>query len=60
MKKIKELAKVYLEYPDEKVLMTEEINKLKEEREQLIQTKIIVSREEILKRLENLEKGYTR
>ncbi|MCR5483258.1 MAG: hypothetical protein K6E99_02485 [Bacilli bacterium] len=60
MKKIKELANVYLEYPDEKVLMTEEINKLKEEREQLIQTKIIVSREEILKRLENLEKGYTR
>ncbi len=60
MKKIKELANVYLEYPDEKVLMTEEINKLKEEREKLIQTKIIVSREEILKRLENLEKGYTR
>ncbi len=60
MKKIKELANVYLEYPDEKVLKEDEINKLKEEREKLIQTKIIVSREEILKRLDDLDKGYTR
>ncbi len=60
MKKIKELANVYLEYPDEKVLKEDEINKLKEEREKLIQTKITVSREEILKRLDDLDKGYTR
>ena len=60
MKKIKELAKVYLEYPDEKVLKTDEINKLKEERDKLIQSKIIISREEILKRLDDLDRGYTR
>ena len=60
MKKIKELANVYLEYPDEKVLKTDEINKLKEEREKLIQTKIIISKEEIIKRLDALDKGYTR
>lgn len=60
MKKIKELTNVYLEYPDEKVLKSDELNKLKEERDKLIQTKIIISREEILKRLENLEKGYIR
>ena len=60
MKKIKELTNVYLEYPDEKVLKTDEINKLKEERDKLIQTKIIISKEEILKRLENLDRGYTR
>ena len=60
MKKIKELANVYLEYPDEKVLKEDEINKLKEEREKLIQTKIIISKEEIIKRLDDLDRGYTR
>jgi hypothetical protein len=60
MKKIKELTNVYLEYPDEKVLKSDELNKLKEEREKLIQTKIIISKEEIIERLDNLERGYTR
>ena len=60
MKKIKELTNVYLEYPDEKVLKEDELNKLKEEREKLIQTKIIISKEEIIERLDNLERGYTR
>ena len=60
MKKIKELANVYLEYPDELVLKTDEINKLKEEREKLIKTQLIISNDEILDRLENLNRGYTR
>jgi hypothetical protein len=60
MKKIKELTNVYLEYPDEKVLKSDELNKLKEEREKLIQTKIIISKEEIIERLDELDRGYTR
>lgn len=60
MKKIKELTNVYLEYPDERVLMEDELNKLKQEKEMLVQTSLRISKEEILKRLETLDKGYTR
>lgn len=60
MKKIKELKNVYLEYPDEKVLKTDEIEYLKEQREKLIQSKIILSKEEILKRVEELDKKHIR
>ena len=60
MKKIKELTNVYLEYPDERVLMEDELNKLKTEKEILAQTRLRISKEEILKRLETFDKGYTR
>lgn len=60
MKKIKELKNVYLEYPDEKVLKSDEIEFLKEQREKLIQSKIILSKEEILKRVNEIDKVHTR
>ncbi len=60
MKKIKELKNVILEYPDERELKEDELEQLKMQKEKLMQTRIVVSKEEILKRLDELDRGYTR
>jgi hypothetical protein len=60
MKKIKEFNNVYLEYPDIYSLKEDEINLLKQEREELLKTKIVVSREEIIRRMEELDRGRAR
>ena len=60
MKKIKEFNNVYLEYPDTYSLKENEINLLKQEREELLKTKIIVSREEIIRKMEELDRGRAR
>ena len=60
MKKIKELKNDILEYPDERELKEDELEQLKMQKEKLMQTRIVVSKEEILKRLDELDRGYTR
>lgn len=60
MKKIKEFNNVYLEYPEIYSLKEDEINLLKQEREELLKTKIVVSREEIIRRMEELDRGRAR
>jgi hypothetical protein len=60
MKKIKEFAKVYLEYPDEKVLKDDELEELRKQKEELEERRLIISREEILKRLSEKEVVHVR
>ncbi len=60
MKKIKEFNNVYLEYPEIYSLKEDAINLLKQEREELLKTKIVVSREEIIRRMEELDRGRAR
>ena len=60
MKKIKEFAKVYLEYPDEKVLKDDELEELIKQKEELEERRLIISREEILKRLSEKEAVHVR
>lgn len=60
MKKIKEFNNVYLEYPEIYSLKEDAINLLKQEREELLKTKIVVSREEIIRKMEELDRGRAR
>lgn len=60
MNKIKEFSKVYLEYPDEKVLKDDELEELKKQKEELQERKLIISREEILQRLNEQERVHVR
>ena len=60
MNKIKEFSKVYLEYPDEKDLKDDELEELKKQKEELQERKLIISREEILQRLNEQERVHVR
>ena len=60
MKKIKEFKKVYLEYPDEKILKDDELKELMEQKRQLQEKRIMLTKEEILSRLNEEERVYTR